>query len=128
MPWSSFHEFSRKAGAHQGVGYLGIIIPSELELLARLLRERFGNPSGRTASPAAVTTVRPEGDMGVILGGTILSVRVEAADLQERAAAWRRFTDRVREVMESNPELRAPPIGSCDAPAELQAWAIGEQR
>jgi hypothetical protein len=128
VPWPSFDEFYREAGAHQGVGYLGIIIPSDLAPLARLLREESGNPSGRSATAGAVTKVRPEEDMGVILGGTILSIRVEAEDPHQRGAAWGRFTIRVREVLESNPQLRAPPIGACDASAELQASTIAGLR
>ena len=92
VPWSSFEDFYREAGAHQNVGYLGILIPPELDAVARRLRE--------DAYRTRLTKLSAEEETGRILGSPLFGVCVTAVDAQQRAAEWRRFTDYVRSTLE----------------------------
>jgi len=91
IPWPSFEDFYREASAHQNVGYLGILVPSDRPDLA----ERFA--SSQYTTPA--TRLRLDDQIGTLLGGTLFEVRVETTDSTTRAAEWRDFTRYVPQML-----------------------------
>jgi hypothetical protein len=91
IPWSSFADFYREAAAHQNVGYLGFLVPQDHGDLAR----QFSDDG--YATPA--TRLRPNEQIGALLGGTLFEARVETTNPKTRAAEWRAFTSYIGEVL-----------------------------
>lgn len=91
MPWPSFDDFYREAGAHQNLGYLGLIVSKDCPGLARRLRD---DPYTTTAAK-----LRADEELGRLLGGTLFEVRVDATDPKARQAEWHAFTDYVRYLL-----------------------------
>jgi hypothetical protein len=91
VPWPSPADFYREAAAHQNVGYLGMLVPEGHGDLARQFWD------GRYTTPA--TRLRPNEQIGALLGGTLFEVRVEATDPPTRAVEWRAFTKYVSQLL-----------------------------
>jgi hypothetical protein len=107
LPWPSVDAFYNEAAAHQNVGYLGVIIPPHLEALASRLEAGH--------SLTSKCRISRDEELGHVLGGILLSVRVNARDAQERTRIWRRTTDEIREVLEAYPALRSRPLAESDS-------------
>jgi hypothetical protein len=91
-PWRSFDDFFREANAHQGIGYLGIILRDVAQrALADDLRE------AAAAGPNLRAEEHPE--IGELLDARLISITVEEPDEQRRSAAWQGVTERVRNVL-----------------------------
>ena len=107
VPWESFEEFYREAGAHQNVGYLGVVLPPGLEGLERRMSEDGYETAG--------LRVTRDDELGRMLGGVLMNVQVEAPDPPTRTREWAEFTGYVRDLLEANPHLRDVPIAQCKA-------------
>ncbi|HSU69423.1 MAG TPA: hypothetical protein VLJ39_21230 [Tepidisphaeraceae bacterium] len=107
IPWQSFGAFYSEANAHQNCGYLGILVPQGHESVMDRLQ--------KSLQFLRFTSVRTEADLGPVLGGTLLSVRVSAPNPQTRSAEWRQCTEFVRASLvgcevgpAGHPRLSAP--------------------
>jgi hypothetical protein len=98
-PWTEFETFYSEARSHQNIGYLGIIVPAGSEMMARLLES-----IDISGSQCAIS--RDE-ELGEILGGILISVRVNAIDAQSRSGIWQQFTDQVRDVIPRVPYFQS---------------------
>jgi hypothetical protein len=91
IPWRSFEDFYREATAHQNVGYLGVLVPHDRPDLA----ERFR----RTGYSTPATRLRPDDQLGPLLGGTLFEIRVDTPDPTTRAAEWRALTNYISRIL-----------------------------
>ena len=90
-PWPSFERFYQLAGAHQTLGYLGILAsPPSQPLAQRLARKLNERP---------LSGVRVQSAWSDALGGLLLDVHVNVGDAQQRATTWQQVTRRVRQVV-----------------------------
>ena len=91
VPWGSFDEFYKAAGTHQNLGYLGLIVPTELGELAEWLAA-----DGHCTD---VTRVEEEPEVGRLLGGRLFGIHVNAEDPARRGDEWRAVTEYIRETL-----------------------------
>jgi len=92
IPWESFEAFYRDAAGHQGVGYIGLIIPEAMEqMIDRVRAEKYASVSA---------TIAEDDDLSRRLGGTVFSVTVNTPDPQTRSIEWQGLTEYIRRSLD----------------------------
>lgn len=87
LPWRTFEEFFAQAGEHQGMGYLGVLMPArDCGELTGLLRSAECDSSS--------LRMRFDPENGRALGGELFGIMVRPRTPTERARIWREVTDR----------------------------------
>jgi len=92
LPWETFETFHDQAGAQQGVGYLGMIVPSEREDL----RDRM-EAATFCDSTAEITHDRI---LSRLLHGEVYNIFVRAAGPGERDRKWKMITNLLGRALE----------------------------
>jgi len=100
VPWPSFDDFYREAGNHQNIGYLGIVVPPEMDALSRRLRDDHYH--------SGATELRPEDETGRFLGASLFGVLVNEIDPTRRTQQWRNVTAYIDDVLH-DASLKLPP-------------------
>ncbi|HSI34421.1 MAG: hypothetical protein ACAI43_10950 [Phycisphaerae bacterium] len=92
LPWPTFDAFYAQAGEHQGMGYLGILLPCDCAAVATRLAElECDQPHLRIAFD-------PEN--GHRLGGQLLGILAKPRDAALRERTWSDVTARFRRILD----------------------------
>jgi hypothetical protein len=91
VPWPTFIDFYNEATRHQGIGYLGLILPPTFrDIEHRLLDDRYHTVTTRTSVDA---------ELAPLLGGNVFSIYVQAVTEPARTAEWRHVTNYLRALL-----------------------------
>jgi hypothetical protein len=94
LPWPTFDAFYAQAGEHQGMGYLGVLLPCDCDAVAdRLAELECDEPNLRIAFDV---------ENGKRLGGRLLGILAKPRSTAERASIWGVVTDRFRQILDRN--------------------------
>ena len=91
IPWPSFDAFYDEAGAHQNLGYLGVLVPHHLPGIAQRLSDDHYT--------TRFTKLSADEDLSQIFGLPVFEVLVNAMDPQSRWAEWKAFTCYIHEII-----------------------------
>jgi hypothetical protein len=88
LPWERFEQFYDQAGAQQGIGYIGVIVPADREDL----RERIEGVSYCDAK----SEITYDRILSRILRGHVFNIFVRSSGPEERGRIWKYITDWMR--------------------------------
>jgi hypothetical protein len=90
LPWNDFDAFHAQAAAHQGIGYIGIILPGDNPDLAQRLA---AVAESHRDAPSITIGIDPA--HARLLGGSLLNIVVRARDVADRHALWGSITQQI---------------------------------
>jgi len=93
LPWEEFEDFYHAAGEHQGVGYIGILVPSERAELGKMISAVGENED---------LEIREDKRVGRLFGGRLFHVMVRSPDPLVRAIRWRGITEYFESLLMSS--------------------------
>jgi hypothetical protein len=105
LPWPGFDAFYREAGAHQDIGYLGLILPPRAHGLTPDLADSLRDDPR--------IEIRREAILDAPLKGDVVSIIVNTADPQPRRMAWGRVTDEARQLLARHGDWQGARLPSC---------------
>lgn len=98
LPWSDFETFYAEAGANQGGGYLGIVVPDACAALAdRLEQAAFVISPDHSPQELAMLARGPRLDAQ--LGGRFFALTVQSSSPDARDRLWRQIADHFRRLL-----------------------------
>jgi hypothetical protein len=108
LPWPELDSFFAEAGAAQGAGFLGVVIPPEhprRDELSRRLTEspyRSGCPAGEAGDKGGASAIiQPQPNLDRQLGGRYFGVTVLATTPESRDQQWRLVTRYFTELLDA---------------------------
>ena len=84
LPWACFDDFHAEAGAQQGIGYLGVLVPPQDDDLCERL--------GRLAHAGDASQIEYDDAIGGRLGARLLAIQVSPRTPRQRRELWRGIT------------------------------------
>ncbi|HYE17968.1 MAG TPA: hypothetical protein VEA69_05970 [Tepidisphaeraceae bacterium] len=92
LPWPTFDAFYAQAGAHQGMGYLGVLLPCDCAAVADQLAE--------LACDEPALHIGFDAENGKLLGRRLLGILARPGDVLERERVWADVTERFRRILD----------------------------
>ena len=91
LPWTRFDHFHGQANAHQGIGYIGILVRPDQAAIERRLSSLMPE--------SGPTEIGFDEALGRMLGGRLLTIITRPRDEAERADLWPLITRRVERAL-----------------------------